>query len=46
MISYQKPTVAALDVASEAIQGQGKLTMIVPDADLRPTSGHAYDLDE
>jgi hypothetical protein len=46
MISYQKPTVAALDAASVAIQGQGKLAMIVPDAETRPSSGHAYDLDE
>lgn len=48
MISYQKPAVAALEVASTAIQGLGKLTHRVPDAITADpkTSGLAYDLDE
>jgi hypothetical protein len=46
MIRYQKPSVIAIEAASVAIQGQGKLTPIVNDAEARPSSGLGYDLDE
>jgi hypothetical protein len=46
MISYQKPTVVALETASAAIQGMGKASPAFPDGSYRPTSGLAYDLDE
>jgi hypothetical protein len=48
MISYQKPTVVALETASAAIQGMGKETPATPDGPPanRPSSGLAYDLDE
>jgi hypothetical protein len=46
MISYQKPTISALEAASAAIQGQNKQSQIAPDGVPRPSSGLAYDLDE